>query len=228
MIESTRNYSFMSKIHLLVTHHISGAVCTVDILCHRPVLGQSPPLRRSGPVLSVHTAGHLLAILPPACNSLPRAEARVLCHIFHRGTTLDKWPEIWLNSPFPTVENDGSSKGSALLPTWSLNMHSSPSASSRPLSHFKEESGVCEVKVSTGTASGGLHAHFLPSWHGGSGVPPKCQPSSFWWRPGRLPEVSSLLKTKGSYHPHFSTIRLWAKAPLTAPPSKLPSPKPAT
>lgn len=143
MIESTRNYSFMSKIHLLVTHHISGAVCTVDILCHRPVLGQSPPLRRSGPVLSVHTAGHLLAILPPACNSLPRAEARVLCHIFHRGTTLDKWPEIWLNSPFPTVENDGSSKGSALLPTWWLNIHGSPSASSQALKVIAEESGDC-------------------------------------------------------------------------------------
>ena len=55
----------MSKIHLLSTHHISGAVCVVDILCHRPALNQSPPLRRSGHVLSVHTAAHLLAIPSP-------------------------------------------------------------------------------------------------------------------------------------------------------------------
>lgn len=35
-------------------------------------------------------------------------------------------------------------------------------------------------------------------------------------------------EAKGSHHPHFSTIRLLAKVSLTAPPSKLPSPKPAT
>lgn len=71
IIESTRNFSFMSKIHLLVTHHISGGVCMVDILCHRPALGQSPPLRRPGPVLSVHTAGHPSACHLATCLQLP-------------------------------------------------------------------------------------------------------------------------------------------------------------
>ena len=109
--KSTRNFSFMSKIHLLSTHHISGAVCVVDILCHRPALGQSPPLRRSGHVLSVHTAGHLLAI--------PSPEQRLGFRVASSTEVNYTWyvaRDPVKFSPFPAVESDGSSKGSAPLP----------------------------------------------------------------------------------------------------------------
>ena len=101
----------MSKIHLLSTHHISGAVCVVDILCHRPALGQSPPLRRSGHVLSVHTAGHLLAI--------PSPEQRLGFRVASSTEVNYTWyvaRDPVKFSPFPAVESDGSSKGSAPLP----------------------------------------------------------------------------------------------------------------
>lgn len=79
----------------------------------------------------------------------------------------------------------------------------------------------------------------VSSLHGivalGSGVHQDADPPSFWGPQGELTEGLGCCLTchpcgaaKGSLQPHFSTIRLWAKVPLTAPPSKLPSPKPAT
>lgn len=44
---STGSFSSMSKTDFLITQHTIGAVGMVDILCHRPAFGQSPPLGRS-------------------------------------------------------------------------------------------------------------------------------------------------------------------------------------
>ena len=46
-IKSTGSFSSMSKTDLLITQHTTGAVGMVDILCHRPTFGQSPPVGTS-------------------------------------------------------------------------------------------------------------------------------------------------------------------------------------
>lgn len=71
----------------------------------------------------------------------------------------------------------------------------------------------------------------ISSLHGGMAIG-----SSSLWGPqgepaeglGCCPTLTPCGEAKGSRHLHVSTVKLSAKVPLTAPPSKLPSSKPAT
>lgn len=72
-------------------------------------------------------------------------------------TALGKWPEIGLNSLLPpNTENNSSFQGSALLPTWSLNMHGLILPPAKHLRLFQRGTeNLCEGEAGTGTPSRG-------------------------------------------------------------------------